>query len=237
MDVQTLSTQKIEVKGDLIVDGNITSAGGEGISIDNDGNVDISGDLTVDGSISGDVSSYTNPYGHVFTFWGSKICPAETDKLYDGAAFGAHHTHPGSPDSICMKGGDPGPGTGYTGDLLYPLNTAGSGAMPPGITGDKTLYCAVCNWEEGQCFDMWGSEACPADWETVFNGYALGPHHTHASPGNRVCLDPQNFDTSKGTTSNGYLYTTRVQSDSFGGNWPSGRTLKCAKCCRAQPAE
>jgi len=236
VDVQTLSNQKVQVMGDLIVDGNITSAGGEGIAIDDNGNVDVSGNLTVDGTITGDVTTYTNPYGHVFTFWGSKVCPAETDKLYDGAAFGAHYTHAGSPDSICMKGGDPGVSTSYSGDLLYPLNTAGSNSMPPGIPSSKSLFCAVCNWDEGQCFDMWGSETCPAGWETVFNGYALGPHHTHASPGNRVCLDPQNFDTSMGSTDNGYLYTTRVQSGSFGGNWQSGRTLKCAKCCRAQPA-
>jgi subtilisin-like proprotein convertase family protein len=235
VNVQTLSTQKVEVKGDLIVEGNIISAGGEGISIDNDGNVDISGDLTVDGTVTGDVTAYTNPYGHVFTFWGSKSCPAAADKLYDGAVFGSHYTHPGSPDSICVKGGDPGPTTSYDGDLLYPINTTGSGSLPPGVPQNKTLFCAVCQWDEGQCFELWGSDTCPNGWETVFNGFSVGPHHTHSSPGNRVCLDPQNFDTSMGTTSNGYLYTTRVQSASFGGNWPSGRTLKCAMCCMGQP--
>jgi subtilisin-like proprotein convertase family protein len=53
IQVKTLSTKKVQVNGDLVVTGNITSAGGDGITIDNGGNVGVSGDLTVGGNLEG----------------------------------------------------------------------------------------------------------------------------------------------------------------------------------------
>jgi subtilisin-like proprotein convertase family protein len=232
IDVQTLSTKKVQVKGNLIVDGNITSAGGKGISINDSGNVTISGNLDVGGKITGDITQYTKAFGQVFTYWAHKTCPPDTTLLYDGVGFGSHYGHAGSPDSICMKGGDPGPSFGTEGDLLYPINTAGSGSIPPGVPANRSFTCAVCAWEKGQCFDMWGSNTCPNGWTAVYDGYGMGPYYTHASPGNRLCVDPEGFDQTYGTSDNGYLYGTRVQSGFYGGNWPSSRYLKCALCCR-----
>jgi len=45
--IKTLSSKKVLVKGDLIVDGNITSLGGKGISIDTDGNAAFSGHVKI----------------------------------------------------------------------------------------------------------------------------------------------------------------------------------------------
>jgi subtilisin-like proprotein convertase family protein len=53
IQVKTLSTKKVQVNGDLVVTGNITSAGGDGITIDDSGNVNISGDLNVVGALTG----------------------------------------------------------------------------------------------------------------------------------------------------------------------------------------
>lgn len=47
IQVQTLSNQQVKVAGDLIVDGNITSVGGNGISIDEAGNTAFSGHVVV----------------------------------------------------------------------------------------------------------------------------------------------------------------------------------------------
>ena len=234
ISVKTLSNKKVHVKGDLVVDGNIMAAGGGGLSIDEVGNVTASGDLEVGGKLIADVSEYTNPFGSVFTYWARKTCPDGTTKLYDGAGFGAHHGHAGPSEGICVKGGDPGPSTGYSGDILYPIHTSGADSSAPGVPANKSFWCAVCQFEEGHCFDMWGSDTCPDGWETVYNGFSYGPHYSHHSPPGHYCLDPEGFDSSIGSSGNGHLYVTRINSGHYGGNWPSSRIVKCAQCCRKQ---
>jgi len=59
IQMQTLSNEKVQVAGDLIVDGSIISAGGTGLTIDEEGNVvaagnmGVGGDLTLSGSLIG----------------------------------------------------------------------------------------------------------------------------------------------------------------------------------------
>jgi subtilisin-like proprotein convertase family protein len=53
VQVQTMSTKKVQVNGDLVVTGNITSDGGEGITIDDSGNVAVSGNMTIGGNLQG----------------------------------------------------------------------------------------------------------------------------------------------------------------------------------------
>jgi subtilisin-like proprotein convertase family protein len=47
IQVQTLSSKKVQVKGNLIVDGNITTVGGKGITIDPTGNTTFSGSVKI----------------------------------------------------------------------------------------------------------------------------------------------------------------------------------------------
>ena len=222
VSIQTLSNKKIRVGGNLIVDGDETVGGTLSVT----GKTTVK-DLEVTGKITGAIAQY----GSVFTYWGHDSCPTGAVKLYDGAGFGGHYTHAGSNTGVCVKKGDPGPSYGYEGDLLYPIHTSGS--MPPGIPSNKSLYCAVCAWEKGQCFEMWGSDNCPTGFSKLYGGLSVGPHYTHQGPaGGRYCINPTGFKTSTGGSGNGHLYGTRVQSGHYGGNWPSGRALKCGLCCR-----
>lgn len=52
IQMQTLSNEKVKVAGNLVVEGNITSAGGEGLTIDDEGNVALSGNLDADGNVT-----------------------------------------------------------------------------------------------------------------------------------------------------------------------------------------
>jgi subtilisin-like proprotein convertase family protein len=221
--IQTLSTKKVQIKGDLIVDGNVTGVGGD---TSFPGNTSVDQDLAVGGKITGTHAAY----GDTFIYWAHKSCPAGATKLYEGRGFSGHYNHSHPSAGECIVGGDPGPSYSYQGDILYPLHTSGS--MPPGIPSNKSLVCSICEWEHGMCREFWGTDDCPAGWEEMYDGYGIGPHYTHHGPGGRYCVDPEGFDTSVNSSGNGHLYGVRIQSGHYGGNWPSGRALYCVQCCK-----
>ena len=204
--IQTLSSKKVQIKGNLIVDG----------------------DTTVGGTLSAQTVN-APAYGGVFTHWGNKNCPTGATKLYDGAGYGGHYTHAHGAGGICTKGGDPGVANSYEGDILYAMNVSGTAS---GIPGDKSLYCAVCRWPKGFCFEQWGSSTCPTGFSAAYAGTSMGAHYTHQGPAGHYCIDPSGFDTSTPSTGNGWLYVTRIQSaGNYGAAWPAGREVKCAVCC------
>ena len=224
--IQTLSNKQVEVNGTAFVKetlwGPYQGSGKPGGTLKVGGDLEVGGNLKVNGN---------TPYSHVFTYLGKKTCPAGAKLLYDGAMFSGHYGHTGGNSGLCVRRGDPGPSYGYEGDLLYPMHTSGS--MPPGIPSSKSIYCAVCEWEHGHCFEMWGTDKCPTNWKKVYGGLSIGSHYTHHAPaGGHYCIDPNGFDTSKGSSGNGHLYGTRVQSGHYGSEFPSGRALKCGLCCR-----
>jgi hypothetical protein len=190
----------------------------------------VEGDLDVGGKING--VGYTN-YGAVYTKWGSKECPSGSLKLYDGAAYSSHYNHTHGTTGICIKAGDPGPSNGYEGDILYPMHTSGPNGNPSGVPENRSIYCAVCKYNGGFCFDQWGGDSCPTGFDAVVKGKSMGAHYTHHGPVGHYCIDLNGFDQSAGGTGNGHLYVTRIQSTgNYDGNkWPAGREVKCAVCC------
>ncbi len=98
IQVKTLSTKKVQVNGNLVVTGNITSAGGDGITIDESGNTAIAGNLTVGGNLEGvafkldctTVSAYTGnttqvatcPAGYTVTGGGCDTTPSTNGTIY-----------------------------------------------------------------------------------------------------------------------------------------------------------
>ncbi|MBI4701566.1 MAG: collagen-like protein [Deltaproteobacteria bacterium] len=171
--------------------------------------------------------------GQVFTRWGTRNCPNNTQKLYEGAGFSGYYGHSGSNVGLCVKGGDPGQADGYDGDLLYPMHFS-SGGQPIGFPTDKSFYCAVCYNPSGSCFDQWGSATCPNGWSARHVGVSVGPHYTHQGARGHFCVDPNNFDASTPSVAHGYVYVTKVAyGGNFDGNqWPAGREVKCAVCCQ-----
>jgi len=71
--VQTLSSQKVQLKGNLIVDGNISSSGGKGISIDDEGNTEFSGYVRV-GSFDGECTAEIQGSLRYDSTYGLEVC-------------------------------------------------------------------------------------------------------------------------------------------------------------------
>ena len=219
--IQTLSNQKIEIKGKLIVD--------EDLSVKKSATID--GDLTVKGTINGLV----NQSGWVFHDWGTKQCPTGTTKLYDGVAFSGHYSHQGAGDMLCMVPSQPGPSSGTSSsDLLYPVST--DHMHGTSMTMQRLVYCARCYTpDKGPCFEMFGSETCPTGFQAMYQGFSVGGHYQHANPLQRVCLDRQKYDTSTSHSDGARMYHTRMHAGTpgpYGGKYPTGRTVRCALCCR-----
>ncbi len=219
--IQTLSNQKIEVKGNAIINGDLSVGK----------NATIAGDLTVKGKINGLV----NQSGWVFHDWGSKKCPTGTQKLYDGVAFNGHYSHSGAGDMLCMVPGQPGPSSGTSSsDLLYVATV--DHMHGTGMTMQRLIYCARCYTpNKGPCFEQYGSENCPSGFQSMYKGFSIGGHHSHANPSQRVCLDREKYDTSTSSSTGARYYHTRVHDGTpgpYSNKYPTSRTVRCAMCCR-----
>jgi len=245
--LQTLSGSQVGVQGSQFVKGTLWGSyqGHDGADLGGDlkvgsglqvaKNTVISGDLTVKGKINGGHISGGHISGWVFHNWGSKKCPANTEKLYDGVAFNGHYSHQGAGDPLCLVPGQAGPSSGTSdSDLLYPLSV--DHMQGTGLTMQRLIYCARCYTpDKGPCFEMYGSETCPTGFNAVYRGFAIGGHFAHANPGKRFCLDREKYDTSTSHSSGSRYYHTRVHSGApgpYGGKYPTGRTVRCAMCCR-----
>ncbi len=242
IEIQTLSNKKVKVAGDLYVDGSVYV--GKNVKVDGDidvGNVDVSksvavgenvtveGDLTVKGKING------GKQGDVFTNWGSKQCPAGHEKLYDGVAYTAHHSHSGSGGDVeCIVRADKGVSTGTESlDLLYPITIDHNHGTT--IPANHLIYCARCyTAEKGPCYEQLGSDTCPSGFEASYKGWSFSTHYTHSANTERICIDKDKFDKSTSWSGGSRMYASRLQNSPSGngGDYPEGYSLKCAMCCR-----
>jgi hypothetical protein len=173
--------------------------------------------------------------GSVFIRWGNGTAPKGTTLLYSGFGFNGHYSHRGGgAEAICMKAGDtgaPGPGSNY-GDLLYPLKTGNAARMPPGISPNTKLKCAVC-YAEGPSFEMWGSQTCPTGWRAAYKGYGMGAYYSGHNKSNRHCVDTVEYDHSVINTGSGAIwYGTVLWSNKNVGIYERNRYVQCAYCVK-----
>jgi hypothetical protein len=180
-------------------------------------------------------SSSSGSNGSIFTRWGNGTAPNGTTLLYTGFAFNEHYTQSGgSAEPICVKAGDvgaPGPGSRY-GDLLYPLGTGDSSRMPPGISPQTEIKCAVV-YSESPTFEMWGSQTCPTGWSATYTGYSMGAYYKHSHQSNRKCVDNSEYDYSVANPNWGDIwYGTVLYSNQDVGIYETNRYLKCAVCAK-----
>ncbi|MEC9073302.1 MAG: proprotein convertase P-domain-containing protein, partial [Myxococcota bacterium] len=120
ISIQTLSTKKVQVDGELVMNGDanmggnkVTNVGAPSAGTDA-ANVEYV-DTQIDQKIAAiDPNTYIRS-GTVLTRWGSTNCPDDFEKLHDGIAWAAHHGHGGSGDVHCIippsNGGVNGPGS------------------------------------------------------------------------------------------------------------------------------
>jgi len=218
VSIQTLSNKKVQVKGNLIVDGAITSPTG----------LEIKGDLTVTGKINGAVHSS----GTVITRWGTKKCPTGWQHLYSGQAFSTHYSHHGASDIECIYPGNTGNSLGSSSyDLLYPIKTDHTGGT--NWKGGRSVFCARCYTpDKAPCYDLLGSDNCGKGFKAAYRGWAFGGHYTHAGNIERICLERDQPDMSA-SSGNNNIYASKIHNNSTSTySYTNNRTIRCSVCCR-----
>ncbi|MCH7878681.1 MAG: hypothetical protein IH914_05130, partial [candidate division Zixibacteria bacterium] len=154
--------------------------------------------------------------GSVFTHWGSRSAPSGSTLLYSGFGYASFYSHGGNQTPIILNTGDPGPTNNYQGGLLYPLSIAEVISTPPGIAANVFLQGSVC-FSEKPTFVLWGGNTPPPGWTVLYQGYAMGPHYTHAGSYGPLCIDTVDFDASATSIpSSAFLYSIRVQLGASG---------------------
>eukprot|EP00043_Microstomoeca_roanoka_P017430 m.181663 g.181663 ORF g.181663 m.181663 type:complete len:487 (-) comp16632_c1_seq1:338-1798(-) len=182
----------------------------------------------LENTLTGMISA-TAPYtkGDVFTHWGQTTCP-DSQLLYRGVTYGAHHGHNGAAGTVCVpEGPNGGTETGTSSlDLLYPLSldyTHGTS-----LIAYRTIRCARCFATKRNCFRMEGRPTCPSGFVRMYEGYLAGSHYTHAARSGRICIN-SSMDTSLGNSGH-YIYSSRIQDTAP--TIAAGPSIRCAICCR-----
>ncbi|MEC9070737.1 MAG: proprotein convertase P-domain-containing protein, partial [Myxococcota bacterium] len=218
ISIQTLSTKKVQVDGELHMNGDQRMGNHQIKELADPGET---GDATNMGWVQNHVSEQIaaiepNTYirsGTVLTRWGSTNCPADFEKLHEGIAFTGHYTHSGSGNMLCVappgQGGSQGPNISQE-DILYPVRLSTGG----NLVGNEShaIRCSKCYTpDRAPCWRLVGGDTCPGDFEAAYSGFLFGSHYTHSNPMERICIDGNDFNASLGDPSN-YMYATQIHS-------------------------
>ena len=170
-----------------------------------------------------------------FIRWGNSTAPSGTRLIYSGFAYSSNYSHSGQNTPIVVQGGDGGPAASLNGNLLYPLQTAMPGFMPPGITPDCEVVAAVCEAPD-LTTTIWGTHTAPPGWTVLYRGYTMGPYYTQGGVIGPLCVDTDAFDASfpADLTQNarGLLYATELERAADGSGDAPGGFVKCAVIMR-----
>merc|ERR1711959_635712 len=153
----------------------------------------------------------------VYTRWGTKSCPSETIKLYDGFIAGSHYGHNGGgANYLCMHPAPQYP-KGYSdadnnGNLLYGTEYQNTGALDKNHDGDAA--CAVCQHKTSTVvYTQWGRTSCSNGHNLEYTGYLMSTHYGQNKAEN-ICVDKERavHATSHGGDQNGsLLYTSEME--------------------------
>jgi subtilisin-like proprotein convertase family protein/uncharacterized protein YjlB len=235
INIQTLSTKKVNVTGDLHMNGKQIKALGDPSE---------SADAVNKKYVDDELAAATKPEaflksGAVLTQWGTPVCPNGFQKLYDGVLFATHHSHSGSEGALCLmsneSGAVPGPGEGSSAfDLLYSVRI--DHKSNTGVPNSNNVRCSKCYTPtKGPCFRVENSNQCPGDWDTTYSGFLFGSHHSHSGPMGRICIDVDNWENSGQGDGGNYHYATTIHSNSGtggGASYNNQTLVRCAWCCR-----
>ncbi len=187
-------------------------------------------------------ASITGGGGTIFVNWGRGDCPAGTQELYNGFAFGSKWDEEyGGTNVVCIQYGDAGPPNLNPTDNLWPFTTGQSSYMPPGIAAERMVRCAVCYKNNGICYEQWGSDSCNPGlgFTPIYSGYMVGGvvgtayAAANKNQSERHCLNI-NFDSSIPREGWGAIwYGSSIYNNSgVEAYFPSDiNFIKCAVCC------
>lgn len=147
----------------------------------------------------------TGSQGDVFVRWGNPTALSGTTLLYSGMAMGSLYTNSDASGSICIASDAEAPpifpGSGM-GDM-YPASIASSPSSE--IKLRTIIQCAVL-FSETPTLEIWGKTTGPVGWTKVYSGFSMSPHFSHSGPGDRICVDGENYDDSITTSFFGAIY-------------------------------
>ncbi|KAL3887876.1 hypothetical protein ACJMK2_000265 [Sinanodonta woodiana] len=119
---------------------------------------------------------HTDTGSAVYIRWGRSVCPNETELVYDGATAGSHFEHQGAAANTLCLPKDPH-------HTLFKLQNAEK-------LNAHNAPCALCRSQtRSSVFMLRGRNRCYQGWHTEYHGYLMGPHHSHSSPSDYICMD------------------------------------------------
>lgn len=207
----------------------------------------MAGPLTLPGDPTSPNHAATKSYvdglasgGDMFTNWGRSDCPAGTQEMYDGFAFGKRWSEPkGSGQILCVAPGMAGPpNSSAIRDKVWPVGTGVAEYTPPSIDTSSEIPCAVCYASESTCYKAIGTNSCNTaqGFNVQYTGYIMGgvtglDNPSNENNNNRECVN-ENFDgsTPNGTFDSVYAGTVIVGNADLP-SYTTDSYIRCALCC------
>jgi hypothetical protein len=179
-----------------------------------------------------------------YTRWGSRTCPTDQEKLYEGfmASKYAHHSG-GGVNILCMtEHSNPPPGASTShqnGNRLYGMEYHNTGTMDKNHNHDAA--CVVCAPRTpGHIYTEWGRfGSCSTEGHVkMYEGLIMANHYGHWASG-AACVDIERVghaESNTGGNSGGDLYVTEMEGGSSHEGWyPHDLELGCTVCQAPKP--
>lgn len=173
----------------------------------------------------------------VFTDWGRKSCPQETEKVYEGYAAASYYSHEGSGANMVCLTSQPRYHQYSDGDhngallygVVYSINLPSYGSI-----GGHRVPCSVCLTDSASTIMVPGRLDCPSDWSLQYPGYLAASYYSHKSKINWECVD-ESSESGGSSSSNAYLYQTEIECGSIKcrnqeDRYVQNREVTCAVC-------
>lgn len=175
----------------------------------------------------------------VFTNWGRKSCPDDTEQLYTGYAAASYYSHQGSgANMVCLTAepryhqyNDGNQNGALLYGVMYALNLPSYGHVR-----SRGVPCSLCLTHSANTLMAPGRSDCPSDWTAQYSGYLVAAYHSYTSKLNWECLNEKPEADSRGSSSSGtYLYQTEIECGSIRcrnqeDRYAQDRELTCAVC-------
>ncbi|XP_052764552.1 short-chain collagen C4-like [Mya arenaria] len=148
----------------------------------------------------------------LYTRWGRRSCPGNTELVYEGFAGGGHYKHTGASSNYICLPKDPifeRDGRRATNvNKVYGAEYETNSATFHSSLHDEDVPCAVCRVVGRSVVMIPARNACYSGWQTEYSGYLMSEYHNHAGNKELVCMDgnPEKAEGSDAGDQNGALF-------------------------------
>ncbi|WAR17513.1 hypothetical protein MAR_032107 [Mya arenaria] len=148
----------------------------------------------------------------IYTRWGRRSCPDDTELVYEGFAGGGdYHDYGASSNYICLPK-DPifvgeGSNTGYA-NYIYGAEYETNGTTILSTLNDHDVPCAVCRVAGRSIVMIPARNVCYSGWQKEYSGYLMSSYYGHLGNKELVCMDgsPEAAEGSDSRNQNGALF-------------------------------